>query len=231
MFPLRESRPMIVDTEGPSVLSNRQLFNITIAKSVSTLKLNPDLSYWHSGSDEKVFDLNLDTEKIPIPISEDMEAVMKRASPEMKLTAEGNLPGNMSQNRIYMDYNATTPLDPEVIKAIHEALTDAWGNPSSTYTAGVKAKTIINESRENVARMVGGKAEDIIFTSGGTEANNMVIQCAVEHFRRNCDAAEQNGCPGLPHLISSNVEHDSVKLVLEHLQREGKAELSGKGKI
>ncbi|KAK7888614.1 hypothetical protein WMY93_024174 [Mugilogobius chulae] len=130
----------------------------------------------------------------------------------------------MSQNRIYMDYNATTPLDPEVIKAIDEALTDAWGNPSSTYTAGVKAKTIINESRENVARMVGGKAEDIIFTSGGTEANNMVIQCAVEHFRRNCDAAEQNGCPGLPHLISSNVEHDSVKLVLEHLQREGKAD-------
>lgn len=137
----------------------------------------------------------------------------------------------MSQNRIYMDYNATTPLDLEVIKAISESLHDAWGNPSSTYTAGVKAKTIINESRENVARMVGGKAEDIIFTSGGTEANNLVIHTAVEHFRRNCDADEQhaflsNGVCGLPHIISSNVEHDSVKLVLEHLQREGKADAS-----
>lgn len=129
-----------------------------------------------------------------------------------------------------MDYNATTPLAPEVIKAISEAL-HAWGNPSSSYTAGVKAKAIINESRENVAVMVGGKAEDIIFTSGGTEANNLVIHTALEHFRRNCDAAEQNkgllnGVSGLPHIISTNVEHDSVNLVLEHLQREGKADTS-----
>ncbi|XP_072295290.1 selenocysteine lyase [Eucyclogobius newberryi] len=126
-----------------------------------------------------------------------------------------------------MDYNATTPLDPEVTRAITEALHEAWGNPSSTYTAGLKAKTIINESRENVARMVSGKAEDIIFTSGGTEANNLVIQSALEHFNRSF--AEQNthhsnGCLGLPHIVSSNVEHDSVKLVLEHLQSEGKAD-------
>lgn len=137
----------------------------------------------------------------------------------------------MSQDRIYMDYNATTPLDPEVIKAISQALHDAWGNPSSTYTAGVKSKMIINESRENVAQMVGGKAEDIIFTSGGTEANNLVINTAVEHFRRNFGAAEHNtecsnGVSGLPHIISSNVEHDSVKLVLGHLQSVGKADAS-----
>ncbi|XP_029988090.1 selenocysteine lyase [Sphaeramia orbicularis] len=137
----------------------------------------------------------------------------------------------MSLDRIYMDYNATTPLDSEVIQAITEALQEAWGNPSSTYVAGSKAKAIINESRENVARMVGGKAEDIIFTSGGTEANNMVFHTAVEHFRRNCKAAEQgtghgNGCSGLPHIITSNVEHDSVKLAAEHLQREGKADVT-----
>ncbi|KAJ0032162.1 hypothetical protein NQD34_002243 [Periophthalmus magnuspinnatus] len=137
----------------------------------------------------------------------------------------------MSQNRIYMDYNATTPLDPEVIQAITDALHDAWGNPSSTYTAGVKAKAIISESRQNVARMVGGKAEDIIFTSGGTEANNMVIYSAVEYFKRSCDAAEHNtdyssGRPGLPHFVTSNVEHDSIKLVLEHLQREGMADVT-----
>ncbi|XP_053178534.1 selenocysteine lyase [Scomber japonicus] len=138
---------------------------------------------------------------------------------------------DMDLDRIYMDYNATTPLEPEVIQAITEALQDAWGNPSSNYIAGVKAKTIITQSRENVARMVGGKAEDIIFSSGGTEANNLVLHTAVEHFRRNCRAAEQddgrqNGSNGLPHIITSNVEHDSVKLAAEHLQRDGKADVT-----
>lgn len=137
----------------------------------------------------------------------------------------------MNLQRIYMDYNATTPLEPEVIQAISEALQDAWGNPSSNYIAGAKAKAIINHSRENVARMVGGKAEDIIFTSGGTEANNLVLHTAVEHFRRSCRAAEQgeghqNGSNGLPHIITSNVEHDSVKLVAEHLQKDGKADVT-----
>uniref|UniRef100_A0A8D3EB80 Selenocysteine lyase n=1 Tax=Scophthalmus maximus TaxID=52904 RepID=A0A8D3EB80_SCOMX len=128
------------------------------------------------------------------------------------------------QHRIYMDYNATTPLEPEVTEAITEALQQAWGNPSSSYIAGAKAKAIIDQSRENVARMVGGRAEDIIFTSGGTEANNLVLHTAVEHFRRHRRAAEQG--EGLPHIITSNVEHDSVKLVAEHLQREGKADVT-----
>ncbi|XP_070765274.1 selenocysteine lyase [Enoplosus armatus] len=137
----------------------------------------------------------------------------------------------MNLDRIYMDYNATTPLEPEVIQAIFEALQDAWGNPSSGYVAGAKAKAMINQSRESVARMVGGKAEDIIFTSGGTEANNLVLHTAVEHFRRNCRAAEQgerhqNGSKGLPHIITSNVEHDSVSLAAEHLQRDGKADVT-----
>ncbi|XP_034036578.1 selenocysteine lyase [Thalassophryne amazonica] len=134
-------------------------------------------------------------------------------------------------DRVYMDYNATTPLEPEVIRVISEALHEAWGNPSSSYTAGTKAKSIINHSRENVARMVGGKAEDIIFTSGGTEANNLVLHTAVEHFRRSSRDTDQgdlhqNGGAGLPHIITSNVEHDSVKLAAEHLQREGLADVT-----
>ncbi|KAM7012792.1 selenocysteine lyase isoform 1-T1 [Tautogolabrus adspersus] len=138
----------------------------------------------------------------------------------------------MNQDRIYMDYNATTPLEPEVIQAITEALQDAWGNPSSNYIAGAKAKAIINQSRESVGSMVGGRAEDVIFTSGGTEANNLVLNTAVEHFRRNYRAAEQgeghhNGSIAcLPHIIISNVEHDSVKLVAEHLLKNGKADVT-----
>uniref|UniRef100_A0A665UU04 Selenocysteine lyase n=1 Tax=Echeneis naucrates TaxID=173247 RepID=A0A665UU04_ECHNA len=135
-------------------------------------------------------------------------------------------------DRVYMDYNATTPLEPDVIQAINEALQEAWGNPSSNYIAGAKAKKIIHQSRENVARMVGGKEEDLIFTSGGTEVIYItLLHSAVEYFRRSCSAAEQgeghhNGCTGHPHIITTNVEHDSVKLVAEHLQREGKADVT-----
>ncbi|XP_068599822.1 selenocysteine lyase [Brachionichthys hirsutus] len=128
-------------------------------------------------------------------------------------------------DRIYMDYNATTPLEPEVIQSISEALQEAWGNPSSSYIAGAKAKAVINQSREKVARMVGGTAEDIIFTSGGTEANNMVLHTAIEHFRRSC--REHHGVQNaLPHIVTSDVEHDSVKLAAEHLQKEGKADVT-----
>ncbi|XP_037106319.1 selenocysteine lyase [Syngnathus acus] len=131
-----------------------------------------------------------------------------------------------SHDRIYMDYNATTPVGPEVIQATYEAMRDAWGNPSSSYVAGKKAQAIISQSRENVARMVGSNSEDIVFTSGGTEANNMVLHTAIEHFRCHHCGGREGGAGILPHIITSNVEHDSVKLVAEHLKKEGKAELT-----
>ncbi|XP_051986692.1 selenocysteine lyase [Xyrauchen texanus] len=136
-------------------------------------------------------------------------------------------------DRIYMDYNATTPVDPEVVRAVTDALTDAWGNPSSNYLPGLKAKDIIYHSRDTIARMVGGKAADIIFTSGGTEANNLVLHTAVEHFRKSStspeagtDSQQLNGRDTLPHIIISNVEHDSIKVTVEHLLKEGKADVT-----
>ncbi|XP_067229850.1 selenocysteine lyase isoform X2 [Chanodichthys erythropterus] len=136
-------------------------------------------------------------------------------------------------DRIYMDYNATTPVDPEVIGVVTDALTDAWGNPSSNYLPGLKARDIIYHSRDTIARMVGGKAADIIFTSGGTEANNLVFHTAVEHFRKSKTSAEGvtnsqqlNGRGSLPHIIISNVEHDSIKLTAKHLLKEGKADVT-----
>uniref|UniRef100_A0A8C7VJK1 Selenocysteine lyase n=1 Tax=Oncorhynchus mykiss TaxID=8022 RepID=A0A8C7VJK1_ONCMY len=136
-----------------------------------------------------------------------------------------------------MDYNATTPLEPQVIQAVTEALHEAWGNPSSTYTPGVKAKKIITQARENVARMVGGKADDIIFTSGGTEANNLVFHSALEAYRESCRTAEQRGerhrhensgtsAWPLPHILVSNVEHDSVRLTAEHLLKDATADVT-----
>ncbi|XP_045061743.1 selenocysteine lyase [Coregonus clupeaformis] len=144
---------------------------------------------------------------------------------------------DMDEDRIYMDYNATTPLEPQVIQAVTEALHEAWGNPSSTYTPGVKAKKIITQARENVARMVGGKADDIIFTSGGTEANNLVFRSALEAYRESCRAAERRGeshhhdngstsAWPLPHILVSNVEHDSVRLTTEHLLKDATADVT-----
>ncbi|KAL1023369.1 hypothetical protein UPYG_G00039930 [Umbra pygmaea] len=146
---------------------------------------------------------------------------------------------DMDDDRIYMDYNATTPLEPEVIQAVTEALHEAWGNPSSSYTAGVKAKTIITQARESVARLVGGKPDDIIFTSGGTEANNLVFHSALEAYRESCRISEHGGDSRhhhdnsrtasdwpLPHIIISNVEHDSVRLTAEHLLKNRKADVT-----
>ncbi|TWW57358.1 selenocysteine lyase isoform X2 [Takifugu flavidus] len=137
----------------------------------------------------------------------------------------------MDPTRVYMDYNATTPLEAEVVQTITEALQEAWGNPSSTYPAGVKAKAMIKKSRESVARLVGGEADDIIFTSGGTEANNMVFHTAVENFWRNWEAAQEthqhlNENRVFPHIVTSNVEHDSVKLAAEYLQENRKADVT-----
>lgn len=131
-----------------------------------------------------------------------------------------------SESKIYLDYNATTPLEPSVLTAIHDALQDAWGNPSSSYTAGKKASHMIKQARSSVADMIGALEHDIIFTSGGTEANNMVIHSALEYFyefhkeRGNCK-------PDLkPHIITSNLEHDSIQLPLLHLEKQGKIEVT-----
>ncbi|XP_055964299.1 selenocysteine lyase isoform X1 [Sorex fumeus] len=126
--------------------------------------------------------------------------------------------------RVYMDYNATTPPDPEVVQAVTEALQGAWGNPSSTYPAGRRAKDIIGTARENLARMVGGKPRDIVFTSGGTESNNLVIHSAMQHWLQACSLQREAGT--LPHFVTCSVEHDSVRLPLEHLARERAAEVT-----
>ncbi|XP_062462567.1 selenocysteine lyase isoform X1 [Pezoporus occidentalis] len=127
-----------------------------------------------------------------------------------------------SEGRVYLDYNATTPPAPEVVQAVRDAMSQAWGNPSSSYPAGRKAKEHIGSARESVARMVGGRPEDIVFTSGGTEANNMVIQTACRHFHNS--QAMPGDSWGTPHIVTSSVEHDSVRLPLEQLVKEGLAE-------
>ncbi|CAM9519278.1 unnamed protein product [Lampetra planeri] len=139
-----------------------------------------------------------------------------------------------STERVYMDYNATTPLAPEVVEDISRALTEAWGNPSSSYGPGQKAKALIGRARESIASMVGGCPEDIIFTSGGTEANNLVLHTAVKHFWKTRSAGgREDGVPAagsrgaaLPHIVVSCLEHDSVRLAMDSLVAEGRADFT-----
>ncbi|XP_061862010.1 selenocysteine lyase isoform X2 [Colius striatus] len=125
---------------------------------------------------------------------------------------------------LYLDYNATTPLAPEAAQAVRDAVSSAWGNPSSSHPAGRKARELIHRARESLARMVGGRTEDIVFTSGGTEANNMVIHTACRHFHQS-QAGLGHG-QGTPHIVTSSVEHDSIRLPLEQMLKESLAEVS-----
>ncbi|XP_029818500.1 selenocysteine lyase [Manacus vitellinus] len=125
-----------------------------------------------------------------------------------------------SEGRVYLDHNATTPLAPEAAQAVQDALSQAWGNPSSAHPAGRKAKELIGRARESLAQMVGARPEDIVFTSGGTEANNMVIHTARRHFLES----QTGDSPGTPHIVTSSVEHDSIRLPLEQLGKDSLAE-------
>ncbi|HXM75457.1 MAG TPA: aminotransferase class V-fold PLP-dependent enzyme, partial [Thermoanaerobaculia bacterium] len=97
---------------------------------------------------------------------------------------------------IYLDNNASTKLDPEAGAAVVESL-ELYGNPSSVHAAGRRARRAVEEAREEVARLVGASAEEIFFTSGGTEANAMAIVGAVAGRRGR--------------LVRSGAEHPSVR--------------------
>ena len=135
------------------------------------------------------------------------------------------LKGNNS-GIVYMDYNATTSLEDSVLKAIHDALEDAWGNPSSSHFAGKKASLVIKSARKSVADMIGGSESEIIFMSGGTEANNAVINTSAKYFHETVnklpDSSELKDQK--PHIIITNLEHDSIQLPVAHVTSNGEAD-------
>lgn len=107
---------------------------------------------------------------------------------------------------VYFDYNSTTPLDPRVREAMLPFLGEAFGNPSSVHHIGRRARVALDEARERVARIWGCKPSEVIFTSGGTESNNLAIFGAAR-------ARRERG----RHLITSRVEHHSVLNCFEEL--------------
>lgn len=107
-------------------------------------------------------------------------------------------------SRIYLDHAATTPVLPEVVEHMHQMLAEQYGNPSSIHAEGRKSRAIIEAARRTVAKYLNSSLGEIFFTSGGTESNNMALQCAVRDM-------------GVTRIISSKIEHHCITHVLEHL--------------
>lgn len=116
----------------------------------------------------------------------------------------------MKSKPIYLDFNATTPIDPDVADAMIPFLREQFGNPSSAHAYGVEARLAVEAARHQVAALLGARQEEILFTSGGSESNNMVI----------FGVAERLGDRGR-HVITSAVEHPAVLEPCRALERRG----------
>lgn len=113
--------------------------------------------------------------------------------------------------RVYLDHSATTPVRPEVMEAMLPFLKDdAFGNPSTIYSYGREAKKALDEAREKVAALIGARPEEIVFTSGGTEADNLALIGTAA-------ANEKKG----RHIITSSIEHHAVLHTAQYLMRHG----------
>ena len=112
--------------------------------------------------------------------------------------------------RIYLDNSATTPIDPKVVEAMFPFLTEKFGNASSIHFYGQEARAAVDKARHQVAEIINARPNEIVFTSGGTEANNLAIRGLLE-------ANEKYG----KHIITSAIEHSAVKEVCEDLEKRG----------
>lgn len=112
--------------------------------------------------------------------------------------------------KVYLDHSATTPSDPRVVEAMLPYLTEKFGNASSVHSFGQEARAAVDRARREVAALIGARANEIVFVSGGTEANNLAI-------RGICEAATAHG----RHIITSNIEHSSVRGIGDALEKNG----------
>ena len=115
----------------------------------------------------------------------------------------------MDERRIYLDHAATTPTDPRVVEAMLPYLTEHWGNPSSIYFEAREARKGLDAARRAVAEALGARPAEVIFTSGGTESDNLAL--------RGVAAARKGG----KHIITTAIEHHAVLHSAERLEQEG----------
>lgn len=115
--------------------------------------------------------------------------------------------------KVYLDNAATTPLDPEVLKVMMPCYTEDFGNPSSIHAFGRKTRSLIENARKSVAKLLNVTPAEVFFTSGGTEADNMAIVQTLEAH-------------GITHVISSLIEHHAVEHTVKVLEKAGKIKVS-----
>src|ERR671910_3726341 len=113
--------------------------------------------------------------------------------------------------RIYFDHNASTPVDPAVVDAMTRVLREDFGNASSVHHFGQRAKAVMDEARSAVAALIAAEPSEIVFTSGGTEADNFALR----------GVAEALEVTGRKHLISTSIEHEAILTTLKALARRG----------
>jgi len=120
--------------------------------------------------------------------------------------------------RIYLDNSATTPVDPAVVEAMMPYLTGKFGNASSIHFYGQEAKAGVDRARHQVASLINARPNEVVFTSGGTESNNLAVRGLI-----NARVSAQGGPPGLAgcHVITSSIEHPAVSNVCEALEKKG----------
>jgi len=120
-----------------------------------------------------------------------------------------DIPRTMTR-QIYMDHSSTTPVDAAVAEAMLPYFSDRFGNPSSLYTIGREARRAMEDARANVADLIGAKKEEIIFTGGGTESDNLAIKGSAYRNRKKGD-----------HIITSSIEHHAVLHTCKYLESQG----------
>lgn len=112
---------------------------------------------------------------------------------------------------IYLDYNATTPIDPRVLEEMMPYLSENYGNPSSIHSFGRKGKEALDKAREQVSQLISATPKEIVFTSGGTEAANFAIKSTARSLLREKGS----------HIVTTRVEHECVLESLKFLEKEG----------
>ncbi|MBT5859419.1 MAG: cysteine desulfurase [Flavobacteriales bacterium] len=115
--------------------------------------------------------------------------------------------------RVFLDNAATTPMDPEIIDLISEMMKTHFANPSSIHSYGRESKIVVERARKTIASILNTSPGSIFFTSGGTEADNMAIKCAINDHK-------------ITHAITSKISHHAVLYPLEDLEKEGTIKLS-----
>ena len=131
--------------------------------------------------------------------------------------------------RIYLDHNATTPVEPEVLDAMLPYLSAEYGNAASIHTFGQKARAAVEQARESVAALLGARPQEIVFTSGGTESDNHAIfgvVAAASGAQKNAAASgakEESAAGREKHVITTAIEHEAVLNACQALEKQGVA--------